>query len=388
MVKKKSVALFTLIALSPLFAEEESPLMEMETPIQRIEQPLVTAFSPFTGQIVGNKVRLRAQPTLEGFVVRETTAGELFACIGEAGDFYAVKPSKGSKGYVFRTFVLDDTIEGERVNIRLHPDMEAPIVGRLNAGEKVQPVVCATNPKWLEIDLPETSKYYISKEFIENVGPPSFLAERQQRHERALHLLSSNLAMARAEIQKTYQEIDLVGVRKKLEALQTEFSEFEDVQKSVAETLTSLEENYLQKKIAFLEAKNDKPSSPNYSYAPLSSPAVQGEQEVTDKMLMWKPLEESLYYLWAANNNKSMEEYYEEEKLNATILTGIVETYNRPVKNRPGDFLLRGESLPVAFLYSTRINLQEMVGKKVTLMAVPRPNNNFAFPAYFVISAE
>ncbi|MCH9625881.1 MAG: hypothetical protein S4CHLAM123_10660 [Chlamydiales bacterium] len=112
-------------------------------------------------------------------------------------------------------------------------------------------------------------------------------------------------------------------------------------------------------------------------------------EKLTDKMLVWQPLEESLFHLWAAvNSDQDMEEFYQQEEQGATLLSGIVEPYNRPVKNRPGDFLLKSDALPIAFLYSTKVNLEQFVGKKVTVIGAPRPNHNFAFPAYFVLDVE
>ena len=106
-------------------------------------------------------------------------------------------------------------------------------------------------------------------------------------------------------------------------------------------------------------------------------------------MRIWEPIEQSIFQIWASQDeNKELEDFYDEEQLNATILTGIIESYSRPVKNRPGDFILRIDNLPVAFLYSTKINLQDKVGQKVTMKASSRRNNNFAFPAYYVLSIE
>ncbi|NDE82278.1 MAG: hypothetical protein EB051_01510 [Chlamydiia bacterium] len=70
----------------------------------------------------------------------------------------------------------------------------------------------------------------------------------------------------------------------------------------------------------------------------------------------------------------------------STEISGIVEPYTAPVKCKPGDFIIRDKDLPVAYIYSTQINLQNLVGQKVTLKGVARPNNNFAFPAYFILS--
>jgi hypothetical protein len=44
--------------------------------------------------------------------------------------------------------------------------------------------------------------------------------------------------------------------------------------------------------------------------------------------------------------------------------------------------------LPIAYLYSTQVDLQGKVGQAVTLQAAPRPNHHFAFPAYFVLEAN
>ncbi len=109
----------------------------------------------------------------------------------------------------------------------------------------------------------------------------------------------------------------------------------------------------------------------------------------TDRMKLWEPLEENSYLSWAtAHDDRSIDEFYEEQKQNSAVITGIIETYTAPIKRKPGDFILRDKDLPVAYLYSTHVNLADLVGKKVTLLASPRNNNNFAFPAYYVLSVE
>jgi len=106
-------------------------------------------------------------------------------------------------------------------------------------------------------------------------------------------------------------------------------------------------------------------------------------------MKMWEPIEESLYLSWASRNeDRSIDEFYVDQKQTATKITGFVEPYTAPVKNKPADHIVKNGDLPVAYVYSTQINLQEFAGKKVTLLVTPRSNNNFAFPAYFVLSVE
>lgn len=425
-MKRSHTSMLTvfLLALSlPIHAHEEysaasSSALEVCPPTSEI---FARTFTPFTGAVSGSKVRMRVNPTLEGHVVRETVNGEMFIIIGETNDFYAVVPPKDAKGYVFRTFILDGAVEGERVNVRLYPDIDAPIIGQLNTGDKVESTVSEANNKWLEIALPENSRFYIAKEYVENKGPVELLASIEKKRAEAAHVFSAASLFAQAEIQKPFEQIDLDRIQEKFDHISKEYHDVPAIMEQVKDVMNLMQDIYVQKKMAFLESKASNMPSPtqiNPEYLEklaqlgiemkvpasesrdvseiasaasntigLSSPF--NEREVTDKMLIWQPLEEAVYHLWAAaNGEKTMQQFYSEEQQDAMLLTGIVEPYTRPVKNRPGDFLLRDGGLPVAFLYSTRINLEKLVGQKVTLWAAPRPNHNFAFPAYFVISVE
>ncbi|NGX53996.1 MAG: hypothetical protein K1000chlam4_00717 [Chlamydiae bacterium] len=377
--------------------EEESVAVEQEIPAQ--------PFQPFTGRVSGNKVRLRTQPSLEAHVVREINNSEAFAIVGEESDYYAVQPSKETKGYVFRTFVLDSVVEGDRVNVRLFPDIEAPIIGRLNSGDRIDGQLSSTNNKWLEIDAPNSCHFFVAKEYVNNIGPVEMLAQMETRRVEGSHHLNAAFLYARSEMQKPFQEIDLDGINRKFETLVNDYSEFSDIVTKASQANTLIQETYGQRKVAFLETNSEAPTIQGRKLAEMGKElkqtsaeiAVIGEAAATtmglasvnDKMLVWHPLEESLFHLWAVGNEgKSMEQFYEEEELNATVLSGILEPYSKPVKNRPGDFILRNENMPVAFLYSTKVNLEHQIGKQVTVVATPRPNNNFAFPAYYVISVE
>jgi uncharacterized protein YgiM (DUF1202 family) len=373
-----------------------------------------SSFEPFTGVVIAAKVRMRTQPILDSHVVRETAQGEMFAVMNETNEYYSVAPPKGTKGYVFRTFVLNDTVEGERVNVRLYPDIDAPVVAQLNTGDHISSTVSETNPKWLVIDLPSTARFFIAKEYIEKKGGIDLIATIEKRKSEAAHHLSAIALFAQSEIQKPFEQIDLDKIQLKFNQMSKDYGDIPAIKNQVQEALVVFQDIYVQKKISFLEGKAERKTVNNeidprqidrlanlgIELKPLANTAdvansVVGqtspanEELMTDKMMAWQALEQSLYHVWAASNTeKTIQEFYSEEELNASILTGIVEPYTRPVKNRPGDFLLRSENLPVAFLYSTHVNLEKHVGKKVTLIAAPRPNHNFAFPAYFVINVE
>ena len=406
----------------PALASQASPNLASQNTAQQTQSTSLqpTSFAPFTGAITGLKVRMRTQPGIDSHVVRETSTGEMLAVVDEINEYYAVVPPKGTKGYVFRTFVLNDTIEGERVNVRLYPDIDAPVVAQFNTGDKVSTTVSDMNPKWLTIDLPSTSRFYVAKEYIEKRGDIHLIATIEKRKGEAVHHLSGVSLFAQSEIQKPFEQIDFDKINQKFNHISKEYHDLPVISAQVRETLVVFQDIYVQKKVAFLEGKSDRRAITNEIDPvhlnrlanlgieiksasvdkPLADTATAASQEIgfsspmnneliTDKMMVWQPLEESLYHFWAASNSeKTVQEFYTEEQQNASVLTGIVEPYSRPVKNRPGDFLLRCENRPVAFLYSTRINLEKHVGQKVTLIAAPRPNHNFAFPAYFVINVE
>ncbi len=379
------------------------------------------SFEPFTGEVVGSKVRLRVEPSVESHVVKETRKGELFAVCSETPDYYGVRPPADTKGYLFRTFVLEGVVEGERVNVRLYPDIEAPIIGQLNTGDKIDATVSDVNKKWLVVDLPESGQFYLAKEYVHNKGPVELLAQIEKRHLEASYKLNSAFHFAQAEMQKPFEQIDFDSVDTKLNELAAEYSDLAEVTDQANEASSLLQEVYVQKKIAFLEGRTKRRSQPiqlsesqverlaklgidftakkseekvvsdiaQATSDTLGLASAKNSQETTRKMLAWEPLEESMYHLaMAMGGELTKDEFYENQKLEAILLTGVVESYDKPVKNRPGDYLLRSGNRPVAFLYSTKVNLQEMIGQEVTVKAAPRPNNNFAFPAYFVLSSE
>lgn len=356
-------------------------------PAKVIEVPV----SPFTGKVKGKKVRLRVKADLDSPVVRELGKNELLSVVAEKGDFWAVQAPAGTKAYVFRSFVLDNVIEGNRVNVRLEPNTEAPIISHLNAGDKIQGSICPSNNKWLEIAAPASTRFYVSKGYLENIGGPDVKAQADKRRVSALQLVEAATLLGKAELSKPYNEMDIERVSDSYKTVINEYTDFPEYVEKAKEQLASLQEAYVQKRLSYVDTKKavkeeivlDDEVNTKESMTTISN------MQVNDKMKMWEPIEEALYLSWAqANDDKNVDQFYEEQKIAAAPITGIVEAYTAPVKNKPGDFIIRDKDLPVAYVYSTKVNLQSLVGKKVTLLGCPRSNNNFAFPAYYVIAVE
>lgn len=388
---------------------------------------------PFTGKITRNKVRLRLQASLDAHILYELNRDDLLVVVGERDEFYAVLPPKDTKAYVFRTFVLDNIVEGNRVNVRLEPALEAPVIGQLNNGDRIEGSVSSLNSKWLEILPPDSTRFYVCKEYVEKIGSSAMVAQIEKRRTEVNALLSSARLISEGELQKNYQEINLDAAIANLNTIIKQYTDFPKPVEQAKELLTAIQEQYLQKKISFLEVKayqtemQMQPSSPPQQLqkdSTISQPKSVlftdqaperkdpnsteltipleikkapnwhtpfDSSAMTAKMATWVPVEYALYEIWnKQQNGGSPKEFYEQQFAESISLKGTVEPYSRTIRNKPGDYLLVSPvtNLPIAYLYSTRVDLQESVGREIVLHAVARPNNNFAFSAYYIISTE
>jgi len=389
-----SIGTLTFAAPAPTAKPTPAPVKKAE------------AFRPFTGKLLSNKVRIRAKADLESPIIRQMSKNDLLLVVAEEGEFYAIDPLKDTKAYVFRSYILDNVVEANRVNVRLEPHLDAPIIGQLQAGEKIQGTVCAMNLKWLEIAPPKGSRFYVAKEFVGHAGGPEFLANMEKRKSQVEELLTSAYLNAETECKKEYEEMAPQHAIEQFQTILRNFADFPEATQQAKEGMALLKETFLNKKIAYLESKAELSSVVKEeliakhkaeSTELFADNTVKVDSTIWNKRApkrenlgFWDTLEESLFLSWTAfHSGKSLDDYYTEQKANATVLSGTVERYTYDVRNKPGDYILRGlEDTPIAYLYSTQVDLDQFAGKTVTLLAVPRPNNHFAFPAYFVFSVE
>lgn len=367
---------------------EESPAINYEAPAVKPRATVKKAepFQQFTGKIKGKKVRMRSNPDMESSIVTELHRGDLVAVVGDHGDFWAVQPPADTKAYVFRSFVLDNVVEGNRVNVRLQPNLDAAIIGNLNAGDKVQGTISAANNKWLEIPVPQGTHFYIAKEYVVYEGAPELKEQHDKRQKTVNQLLDAASLLAKSELKKSFNQIDFDRVTNGFKIIVDEYSDFPKAVEAAQTELTAVQEEYLQKRLSYLEEKASSASA-DEAQEVAATPA----RDLTERMKMWEVVEEALYQSWATRNDnqsKTLDEFYQEQKLSAVPLTGIVEVYQTAAKSQPGDFIIKENNLPKACVYSTKVDLQKYVGKKVTLYGVERSNNNFAFNAYYVVDVE
>jgi len=359
-------------------------------------QQSVRPFTAFTGKISKNKVRMRLQPNLDSAIIRELGPSDLVVVVGENEDFFAVEPPADIKGYMYRTYVLDGVVEGNHVNVRLAPNLESPVVAQLNSGDAVNGKITPNDKKWLEISLPNSTRFYVSKSYIEKIGDASLISTLKKKRDEARALFSAASTDSQLELQKPFNQINLDNTMQTLSKIITQYTEFPDDVSRAKELLNNIQMAYLNKKMAYLEARSK--TNPNEKQTPqpivnnnntLAQPS--GNDTQGNKMSSWTPVEEELYKIWASDNEQSSQEaFYQQQSQDAITLSGILEPYQRVVKNKPGDYLLINPAthLPIAYLYSTKVNLQDKVGNTVIVQAAPRDNNNFAYPAFYVIAIK
>jgi len=346
-------------------------------------------FTSFTGKISRNNVRLRLNPSIDSPIIQELDKEDMVVVVDECHDFYTILPPSFLKAYVYKSYVSDGCVEGNRVNVRLDPHLESPVLTQLSRGDQVDGKVSPLNSKWLEISPPKNMRLYIAKEFIENIGNAEYLQKLETKRLDIEAFLTEAEITSQEELDKPFPSISIDALLQNLKAVSEDGEVFANQAKRAHAMHTMILEKFLEKKLAYLETKTqdsdrniamkDDLSSENYFNA------------ANQEMAHWVPIEMHLYKNWAKkNDDRSLEEFYEEQEAQAIILTGVIQAYERPVHKKPGDYLLvnRVTNLPIAYLYSTKVALKNHIGQEVTLKGLLRPNNDFAYPAYFVLSIE
>lgn len=385
MFKNLSI-LLSLLSL-PICAEEVAVAPEVVA---------AREFESFTGRVAKGKVRLRATPTIDGFIVQEMQKGDMLLVDGEQDGFFKVRPPEKVKGYVFRTFILDGKVEGSRVNVRLAPDLEAPVIAQLNNGDTIDGHIFSQNNKWIECNPPSDVRFYVASEYVEKVGDIHFIAQCEQRKTESAQLLAKAQAAASEEFDKKFEEMNIDSILSTCQKLVNEYSDCQEVATKAKELVSQVNSDYLARKISHLEGKAmeaDLLASKLQELEPqlFEIEPKSGLSPFPLKLTSWQDVEQNYIASFRKGHAEATDEdFYKLEKERAVHLTGVLTPYLRPVKNKPGDYLLLdpANNSPVAYLYSTKINLQDKLGEVITLVAAPRPNNHFAYPAYYVLGVE
>jgi len=391
----KKILSFLSILILPL-----SFLFSQEAKDEAIKKDV---FETYTGRINATKVRMRTGADIQSPIVKQLNKDDLVLVTGEENEFFCVAPSFDMKVYVFRSYIIDNVVEANRVNIRLQPDLEGPIIGQLQQSQRIDGHIYEKNHKWMEITPPKNVCFYIARDYVEKVGDKNYLSKMLKRKDEVTKLLNSAFFLTQDECKKPFNEMTPESAIAQFEAIIKGYSDFPEAVKQAKEGLSLLQDTYLQKKITYLESKADIDQAEKEKLLQqVASFAIEEKKEITvdkkafpkgenlnDKMKFWNAVEESLFASWHSfHSEKNVDDFYKEQEINCFALEGVIENYDKNVKDKPGDYILRKDGKCVAYLYSTKMDLSKLEGKEVNLKGSLRPNNNFAYPAYFVHSTK
>lgn len=340
------------------------------------------SFSPFTGVVKGSKVRMRLDAHLDAPIVNELDRGTLLLVRGKKDDYYQVAPASDTKAYVFRTFVLDGQIEGSHVNVRLKPDLDAHVIAQLNTGDQIDGRISSFNNKWIEFPVPEEVSFYVASDYIDYKGDENYLAEHYRKESEGISALATARNLAEKEMTKPFMDIDFSTIQDQFDFITNNYSEYESIIDEALGYYRMVQDEYVAKKVQFRNTLFKKALSESVGNDPKTAPNVSWINP------RWLEQEGTLVDEWlsARPEMKDADFYLEEARL-AMSVQGVIKAYDKPVYNKPGDFILidPATQIPLAYLYSTHVNLSEYVDQTIEFKVAPRPNNHFAFPAYYVL---
>ncbi|MCG8431763.1 MAG: SH3 domain-containing protein [Candidatus Omnitrophica bacterium] len=122
---------------------------------------------PFTGTVNKDGVHVRADSTVGAVSICQVQDGQAVEVVGASHEWYRIRLPGQAPVYISGTYVklTDDNlwlVTGDNVNLRLSPDLGAPILGQADKGTEVRVMKKAGD--WYQIKpLPSTSGWIHSK---------------------------------------------------------------------------------------------------------------------------------------------------------------------------------------------------------------------------------
>ena len=118
----------------------------------------------------GNRVSLRAKPSLNAEILDRAMQGEEFVSLGETNGWRAIQAPETLSFWVARQYVVDGVVQPARLNVRSGPGPSYSVVDIVDKGDKL--AVRGEFNGWVKIAPPAGCKVWISAEYSQIVEPP------------------------------------------------------------------------------------------------------------------------------------------------------------------------------------------------------------------------
>ena len=280
------------------------------------------------GKVVGNNVRVRLKPDTNSKIICTLNKDFVVTITNEDGMFYQILAVEKSPLYVYKKFVNHGKIDGNNVNVRSEPNQQSTVITQLNNDDRIDVVDSDTSTdKWIAIAPPNSVRYYISKNYVKQIDEKTAWTLIQEQNKPT-----------------TPEIIDTVKVEKEVQP-----------KEDITSTNTLVTHNI----------------------------DIPFEQFVRPQ---WVDLETDIYSRWKQkHSNGDYQHFLATESEFARLEHGRIVKVHKVSLNHPGDFILYDGKKPIAYIFSTTIDLNDYNNQEKKLMLTERPNNMWGLPAYKVV---
>jgi uncharacterized protein YgiM (DUF1202 family) len=131
--------------------------------------PALAAGDLLQGEINSDNINIRTDSTVSSEIICVVNKRERLDVLSELYGWYKVRLPSSAPAFIKKDFILlaenkTGKVTGNKVNIRLRPDIKSPILGKLNSGDTVN--ILEANGDWLKIAPVINCFGWINKSFI------------------------------------------------------------------------------------------------------------------------------------------------------------------------------------------------------------------------------
>jgi hypothetical protein len=120
--------------------------------------------------VTGDRVSLRAEPSLNGDLLDRAMRGDELVYCSETNGWVGVQAPKTLDVWVLGEFIQDLVVLPEKLNVRSGPNLNYPVVAAVTKGDKVE--VRDEFNGWVKIVPPESCMVWISADYIKRIDLP------------------------------------------------------------------------------------------------------------------------------------------------------------------------------------------------------------------------
>jgi SH3-like domain-containing protein len=154
------------------------------------EKVALTRSLPFEGEVSADNLNVRMFPKGDpnsSIITSVLHLGERVSVVGEQGDYFQIRPPKGSTVWVSAKSMKKDgataTAIASEVPVRLDSRVNADQVASLKEGEAVK--VVTEHMGWFKIESPDAVKYFVGKKFVKATNVVNAVAPPRDEPRRA-----------------------------------------------------------------------------------------------------------------------------------------------------------------------------------------------------------